>query len=274
MTETVIKQFGVYSKSTHEHLYTIIFKMITPDKPYYARCNEKGFILDLRKSQSYVNFDLNTNKLKRVKGYYDISIWNVQRSREDNWIFLNDGYVKTSDNVPLSDCMLLDVAQKIVSSEVVFVSRICGENFSQRRAPTENEVNYASGRYLLCRSYMFITEDLLGEEVPLPDRAVKQVNAREEKKLKRQNRIKLFETFLHPILENEDSLYYSEYRRLFSMPYAYAEKVLKQHLEEVVIPRFKELGVQMSVDDFDLRLLTFHCDISLNKVKLDNIDDV
>jgi hypothetical protein len=275
MTETILRQFGVYAKDTYEHRYTILFKKIMLDKPYYIRYNKINGLSDLRKTQSYVNFDLSTDKLKQVKGYYEVLIHDVKYSNKNCWIYSTNGfYVKGSNDVSLSDFTLSKIVQEVDSSNVVFGSRLAGEYFLQRRAPIDNEMDYTSDRCSLVRPYMFITEDLLGEDVPVPDRAIKQAKAREDRKIKKQNRLKLFEMFIEPTLKDEESLSYYGYSQSFSMPYFYAEKVLKKHLEEVVIPKFKELGVQMSVDDFDLRLLTYHCDISLNKVKLDNIDEV
>jgi hypothetical protein len=189
MTETILRQFGVYAKDTYEHRYTILFKKIMLDKPYYIRYNKINGLSDLRKTQSYVNFDLSTDKLKQVKGYYEVLIHDVKYSNKNCWIYSTNGfYVKGSNDVSLSDFTLSKIVQEVDSSNVVFGSRLAGEYFLQRRAPIDNEMDYTSDRCSLVRPYMFITEDLLGEDVPVPDRAIKQAKAREDRKIKKQNR--------------------------------------------------------------------------------------
>jgi hypothetical protein len=273
MTVDTIKQFKVYNKD-NEHTHTITLNKITLEKPYFARVNaDTGVILDLRKSQSYVKFDMHSEKLRRVNGYYEVSIYNESRGRADCWMWGDGLYVKEPHKIPITDFKLEDVILKYAThSPVVFLTEYHGNHFGERRAPTPNNNTRWRLENGITRCSITITEDLLGEDVPLPNRAIKQAKTREDKINKAQNRIKLFETFIEPTLENEQSLCYYKYKHTFAMPYAYVEKILKQHVEEVVIPRFKELGIQMDIKDFDLRVLTYHCSVPLTKVKLDSID--
>lgn len=278
MTETIIKKFYVYGKDTHKHCYTIIFKKIMLDKPYYVRYNEKGDLVDLRKSQSYIDFNPSTDKLKQVKGYYETSILWVNSSEEEDYydmIYGYDYYIKTPTKILLKNAMLLRIVRKIISSDVVFITRLAGRVFfDHKRGSIENEMSDSSDDHILKYTHTFITEDLLGEDIPTPDRAIKQIKARKDKERKKQSRCKLFETFILPGLLDIEGIHYHDYSKSFYIQSSDIVKLLKKHFEEVIIPKFKEAGAHIDLTDFNLGSLKYRCNIPLEKVKLDNIDDV
>lgn len=274
MTETIIKKLYVYEKDTHKHAYTMVFEKIMLDKPYYIRCNEKGELVDLRKTQSYVNFDPSTDKLKQVKGYYAISLKYTEHSCKRFYCTEHhDYYVKTSTTIPWEQSTLSRIIQETVSSNIVFISSFAEEEFYERQALIKNEKSESSNNFKLYGSYTFITEDLLGEDIPTPDRAFKQIKAREDRERKKQSRNTLFETFILPGLDIE-GFHYCNYSKNFYMDASDAVEILKKHIKEVIILKSKEIGVQINIKDFNLGALQWRCSIPLAKVKLDNIDDV
>ncbi len=274
MTETVIKKLYVYEKDTHKHAYTMVFEKIMLDKPYYIRCNEKGELVDLRKTQSYTNFNLSTDKLKQVKGYYAISLEYTEHSCKMFYCTEHhDYYVKASTDIPWKHTTLPRIIREIISSNIVFMTKLGGDEFYERQALIKNEKSESSNNFKLYGSYTLITEDLLGEDVPTPDRAFKQIKAREDKERKKQSRNTLFETFILPGLDIE-GFHYGNYSKIFYMDASDAVKILKKHIKEVIIPKLKEIGVQINIDDFNLGALQWRCSIPLEKIKLDNIDDI
>lgn len=270
MTETVIKKLGVFDEDTRKHKFTIVFEKTTLDKPYYVRCNEKGELVDLRKTQSYVDFDLSTDKLKQVKECYDISIDNT-RSFDD------ECYVKLPTDFKYDLATLLRIAQKTISSKVVFVTDIIGDDFYLYTSPPiiQNVIHTLPYRYTRYRSYTFITEDLLSEDIPIPNRAIKQIKAREDREHKKQSRCKLFETFMLPGLMDIEGFHYDTDNQEFCMDSDDIHCLIEKHIKEVIIPKFEEVGAQINIDDFEVgAFMHCHYTIPLEKVKLDNIDDV
>lgn len=269
MTETIIK-LGVFDEYTRKHRFTIILKKIILDKPYYIRCNEKGDLIDLRKGQSYVDFDLSTNKLKQVKGFYDISI-SESKSFDDKC------YVKLPTKFNYNLTTVLQIARKTISSNIVFVSIHDGSVVTHWKYPPweiENKIHDTSNWHVSsCIAHTFITEDLLGRDIPIPSSVFEQIKAREDRERKKQSRIKLFETFILPGLDIE-GIEYDKDAQAFQIYPDGAVKMFKKYFEEVIIPKFEEIGVQISIDDFNLGALHYRRKIPLKKVKLDNIDDI
>lgn len=268
MTETIIKRVGIYDKDTREYRFTLSFKMITPDKPYYVRCDERGNVVDLRKSQSYVNVS-HTDKLKRVKGYCETSI-SGSKSFDDKY------YAKTS-SFSLSSGRSLDlttmelIVQKLLSSNVVFIT---GELDRYKTAPIKNWINRVRVLHPQLYHYSFITEDLVGEDASMPNRVIEKMKALKDEAHKKQSRSSLFETFMLPGLRDVEGITYDTDYKAFCIESKDVQDLLEKHIKEVIIPKFKEAGVQINIDDFNLGSLKYSCEIPLEKVKLDNIDDI
>lgn len=276
MTEFVIKKLPVYNNNTHNHIFTIVFKKIMLDKPYYVRCNKKGNIVDLRKKQSYVDF-LHADKLKQITGYYDISMEDPKSNQYAFDTYFTDRcYIKAPTKIMLNHTTLLQIAQQIISSKIMFISSFAGKDISWYIHPSviKNEMCKSSDDHVLNRPYTFITKDLLGEDVPMPDRALKQIKAREDKATKEQHRLESFEKFIAPTLENIKGIEYSSYDQSFHMYIGDVQYILNKYIEEVIIPKFKEAGVQINIDAFKVYGAQVCRKIPLAKVKLDNIDDV
>ncbi len=270
MTETIIK-LGVFDEHTRKHRFTIVLKKIILDKPYYVRCDERGDAVDLRKGQSYADLDLSTDKLKQTKGFYDISI---SKSKS----FDDECYVKLPTKFDYNLATVLQIAQKTISSNIVFVSIHDGYGMTHWDYPPfvrGNRIHDTSRWYTSsCSAYTFITEDLLGEDIPTPDRVFKQIKVRKDKERRKQSRIKLFETFILPGLDIE-GLRYDTYDQAFYMGPNGIQNLIKKYIKEVVIPKLKEIGVQTNIDDFKAGSFMYcQYKLPLKKVKLDNIDDI
>lgn len=270
MTEFVIKKLGVFDEDKRKHRFTIILKKIMLDKPYHMHCNKEGESVDLRKGKSYADLDPSTDKLKPVKGFYNIEL-SKSKSFDDKC------YVERLTKFDSNIATVLQIVQKTISSDIVFVTD-ASENgiidWYYKRSVLENKT-WAALYWDLSFSdtYAFITEDLLGEDIPTPDRVFKQIKAREDRERKKQNRITLFETFILPGLDIEGIEYDRDDQAFWIWPDD-AVKVFKKHIEEVIIPKFKEIGVQISIDEFNVQGLQYCRKIPLKKVKLDNIDDI
>lgn len=272
MTETIIKKLGVFDEDTRKHRFTIVLKKIILDKPYHIRCNGKGESIDLRKGQRYAGFDSSTDKLKQAKGFYDISISKTKS-------FDDECYVKLPTKFDYNLATVLQITQKTLSSDIVFVSIHNGDVMTHWQYPPfvmENRIHDASKWYVSsCIAYTFITEDLLGKDIPTPDRVIKQIKAREDKERKEQSRIKLFNTFILPGLMDIEGIHYDTNDQVFYIEEDDIHNLIKKHIEEVIIPKFEEAGAQINIDNFEPRAFNYcHYRIPLKKVKLDNIDDI
>jgi hypothetical protein len=269
MTEAIIKKLGVFDENTCKHRFTIILKKIMLDKPYHIHCDEDGELIDLRKSKSYAKLSY-TDKLKQVKGFYTISI-SKSKSCDDKC------YVKLPTKFDYNLATILQIAQKTISSKVVFVAAYDENEITKwygYLSAIENKICIIQDWHLpVGYVYTFITEDLFGEDIPTPDRVLKQIKAREDKERKKQSRITLFETFILPGLDIEGIQYDRDDQAFWIWPDD-AVKVFKKHIEEVIIPKLKEIGVQISIDEFNVQGLQYCRKIPLKKVKLDNIDDI
>lgn len=272
MTEIIIKKLGVFDKDTRKHRFTIVLKKIIFDKPYHVHCNEKGDLIDLRKGQSYVDVDPRTDKLKQAKGFYNIDI---SKSKS----FDDECYVKLPTKFDYNLATVLQIAQKTISSNIVFLTDASEDgiiDWYYERSVLENEM-WAITHWDLSFSdtYAFITEDLLGEDIPTPDRVFKQIKARKDKERRKQSRIKLFETFILPGLLDVEGIHYDTYKQRFYMDYEDIHYLIKKHIKEVVIPKFEEAGAHIDLKDFEVGAFMY-CDyrLPLKKVKLDNIDDI
>lgn len=267
MTETIIKRVGIYDKDTREYRFTLIFKMITLDKPYYVRCDERGNVVDLRKSQSYVNFS-HTDKLKQMKGYYyNVSI-NSSKSFDDKC------YTKVNPfNLTLDLTTIESIVQKLLSSKIAFITGIPNKEFNCPK-PIKNWIDRITGVALEILVYRFITEDLIGEDVPMPNRVIKKMKALKDEAHKKHSRSSLFETFILPGLRDVEGITYDTDYKTFCIESEDVQDLLEKHIKEVIIPKFKEAGAHINIDDFNLGSLKYSCDIPLEKVKLDNIDDI
>lgn len=272
MTEAIIKKLGVFDENTRKHRFTIGLKKIILDKPYHIHCDEDGNLVDLRKGKWYADIDPSTDKLKQVKGFYTIEI-SKSKSCDDKC------YVKLPTKFDYNLATILQIAQKTISSNVVFVMAGCSEagltEWYYDRLVIKNNIHRTHHRYLSVGDAWdaFITEDLLGEDIPTPDRVFKQIKAREDRERKKQSRITLFETFILPGLDIE-GIEYDRDDQAFRIWPGGAVKMFRNYIEEVVIPKFEEVGVQISIDAFNVQGLQYCRKIPLAKVKLDNIDDV
>ena len=269
MTETIIKKLGIFDKTTREYAFTIVFEKTTLDKPYYVHCNEKGDIVDLRKKQSYVNF-LPTDKLKSVKEYYEVSA-NKSKSFDDEcYIDVDTHYRYYIDWAAMASSI-----QKLLSSKVIFMTDIGGDKFLQRQAPMENIICKDLELSLSFTTRVLIAKDSLGEDISIPDRAIKQAKAREDKERKKQSRRKIFETFILPGLRDIEGLTYNPHTQEFYMGSYDIQKLIIKYIKEVIIPKFEEAGAHISINDFKNGPFMYcKYELPLEKVKLDNIDDV
>lgn len=268
MTETVIKKLGVFDVDTGKYKFTLIFKMITPDKPYYVRCDERGNIVDLRKNQSYAKLSY-TDKLKQVKEYCVIS-------SSDSKAFDDKYYAKTG-SLGISFGFSLDLAtiklivQKLLSSNVAFITHYLAD---YKKIPINNDIDRITTLYPQLYHYSFITEDLVGEDARLPNRIVKKMKVLKDEAHKKQSRSSLFEAFMLPGLRGVEGITYDTDYKAFYIESEDVQDLLEKHIKEVIIPKFKEAGVQININDFNLGSLKYSCEIPLEKVKLDNIDDI
>jgi hypothetical protein len=268
MTETIIKRVGMFDEDTRKHRFTLIFKRITPDKPYYVRCDEKGNIVDLRKNQSYAKLSY-TDKLKQVKEYYKISI-SESKSCDDKC------YAKI-DFFGISYGFCFDLAtieliiQKLLSSNVVFITHYLAEH---KKIPVKNDIDRITLLYPRLCSYSFITEDLVGEDAPMPNRVIEKMKALKDEAHKKQSRSSLFEAFMLPGLRDVEGITYDTDYKAFYIESEDVQDLLYKHISEVIIPKFKEVGVQINISDFNIGSIKYNCEIPLEKVKLDNIDDI
>jgi sRNA-binding regulator protein Hfq len=266
MTETIIKRVGIFDEDTRKHRFTLIFKMITPDKPYYVRCDERGNVVDLRKGKWYANLSY-TDKLKQVKGYCAISI-SESKSCDDKC------YAKT-----VSSCLgfELDLAtiklivQKLLSSNVVFITHYLAD---YKKIPIPNDIDRTTELYPERWHYSFITEDLVGEDARLPNRIIEKMKALKDEAHKKQSKNTLFETFILPGLRDVEGIIYDTDSKAFYIESEDVQDLLYKHIIEVIIPKFKEVGVQINISDFNIGSIKYNCEIPLEKVKLDNIDDI
>lgn len=271
MTETIIKKLGVFDENTHKHRFTIVLKKIILDKPYHVHCNKKGDLIDLRKGKSYADLDPNTDKLKQVKGFYNIDIIK-SKSCDDKC------YVKLPTKFDYDLATILQIAQKTISSNIVFLTDASEDgiiDWYYERSVLENEMwAIPSWDLSFSDTYAFITEDLLGEDIPTPDRVFKQIKARKDKERIKQSRIKLFETFILPGLDIEGFHYRKDTQKFYMDEYD-VHCLIRKYIKEVVIPKLKEIGVQTNIDDFEAGAFMY-CTykLPLKKAKLDNIDDV
>lgn len=272
MTEIIIKKLGVFNEDTRKHRFTIVLKKIILDKPYHMHCDKKGKSIDLRKGRSYADLDPNTDKLKPVKGFYNIDIIK-DKSCDDKC------YVKLPTKFDYKLATILQIAQKTISSNIVFVTD-CSEagltDWYYDRMAIENDICCIPYWDLsFSDTYAFITEDLLGEDIPTPDRVFKQIKARKDRERKKQSRIKLFETFILPGLLDVEGIHYDTDKQRFYMDYKDIHYLIEKHIEEVVTPKFEEAGAHINIDDFEVGAFMY-CDyrLPLKKVKLDNIDDI
>lgn len=269
MTETIIKKLGIFDKTTREYVFTIVFEKAILDKPYYVHCNEKGDIVDLRKKQSYVNF-LPTDKLKPVKEYYEVSANKSKLFDDECYIDVDTHYRYYIDWAAMASSI-----QKLLSSKVIFMTDIGGDRFLQRQAPMENIMHRDLELSLSFTTRVLIAKDSLGEDIPIPDRAIKQAKAREDKADKKERRNRIFETFVLPGLLDIEGFHYNTDNQKFYMDYRDIHHLIEKHIKEVVMPKFEEAGAQINIDDFEVGAFMY-CDyrLPLEKVKLDNIDDV
>lgn len=269
MTETVIKKLGIFDKTTGKYAFTIVFKKIEMLDPYYARCNETGDIVEVRPKLSFANF-LPKNKLRPVKEYYEISA-NQSKSFDDECYIDVDPY----DGSHIDWAIMASSIQKLLSSKVVFATDIDGDKFYERRTPMNNIMHKDLYMYIGYGQRVFITEDSLGEDIPLPDKVIKQAKARKDKERKKQSRIKLFETFILPGLIDIEGMTYNTRTQEFCMDSGAIHNLIKKYIKEVVIPKFEEAGAHINIDDFKVGPFMYcKYELPLKKVKLDNIDDI
>jgi hypothetical protein len=154
------------------------------------------------------------------------------------------------------------------------MSSFAEEEFLQRQALIKNEKSESSNNFKLYGSYTLITEDLLGEDIPTPDRAFKQIRAREDKERKKQSRNTLFETFILPGVMDIEGFHYNTHAQKFYMDEVDIHRLIKKHIKEVVIPKFEEAGAHINIKDFKVGTFMYcKYELPLEKVKLDNIDD-
>ena len=268
MTETIIKRVGIFDEDTHKYRFTLIFKMITPDKPYYVSCDERDNVVDLRKGKWYANLSY-TDKLKQVKEYCAISI-SESKSCDDKCYAKTDLF-GTSLGFSLDLATIKLIVQKLLSSNVVFITPYLAD---YKKIPIPNNIDRTTALYPERWHYSFITEDSLGEDAPMPNRVIEKMKALKDEAHKKQSRCKLFETFMLPGLRGVEGITYDTDYKAFCIESEDVQDLLEKHIKEVIIPKFKEVGVQINIDDFNLGSLKYSCDISLEKVKLDNIDDI
>jgi hypothetical protein len=267
MTKTVIKKLGVFDKTTRKHAYTIVFEKVEMFTRY-VHCNETGNIVDLRKSQSFASF-LPKDKLRPVKEYYEI-LTNKSKSFDDKcYVDINP---RLADEIEWA--IMEPIIQKFLSSKVVFITDIDRDNFYERQAPIENWMHKNLWIYAGYTPWGFITEDLLGEDIPIPDKFIEQAKARKDKERKKQSRIKLFETFVLPGVIDIEGFHYNTYAQKFCIDEGDIHRLIKKHIKEVVIPKFEEAGAHINIDDFKVGAFMYcKYELPLEKVKLDNIDD-
>lgn len=264
MTETIIKRVGIFDKDTRKYRRTLIFKMITLDKPCCVRCDERGNIVDVRKNKSFAKLSY-TDKLKQVKEYYDISV-SKSKSFDDEY------YAKTgSFGFSLDLTTLESIVQKLLSSKIAFITHYFND---YKQIPIENAINRTTPLYLEDWHYSFITEDLVGEDARLPKRIVEKMKALKDEARKKQSRSSLFEAFMLPGLRDVEGITYNTDYKTFCIKPEDVQDLLEKHIKEVIIPKFEEVGAHINIYDFEVGSLKYSCDIPLEKVKLDNIDDV
>lgn len=269
MTETVIKRLGVFDKTTGKYAFTIVFKKVELLNSHYARCNERGNIVDVRTKLSFANF-LPKDKLRPVKEYYAISA-NESKSFDDKCYIDFDPYCGSYIEW---DTMAPNI-QKLLSAKVVFMTKIGGDEFYKRRASIDNIMHKYLHMYIGYGQRVLITEGSLGEDIPIPDRFMKQIKARDDKERIKQSRIKLFETFILPGLLDIEGLHYRKNAQEFYMDSGDIQNLIKKYIKEVVIPKFEEAGAHINIDDFNVGPFMYcKYEIPLEKVKLDNIDDI
>lgn len=269
MTETVIKKLGIFDKTTREHAYTIVFEKVEMLDPHYARCNETGNVVEVRTKRSFANF-LPKDKLRPVKEYYEISTDGSKSFDDECYIDVNhyDGY-------HIDWTVMASSIQKLLSSRVVFATDIDGDKFYERRTPINNIMRKDLWLNIDYGQCVFVTEDSLGEDIPLPDKFIEQAKARKDEERKKQSRIKLFETFILPGLMDIEGFHYNTRTQEFCMDSGDIHRLIKKYIKEVVIPKFEEAGAHINIDDFEVGPFMYcKYEIPLKKVKLDNIDDV
>lgn len=266
MTEAIIKRVGIFDKDTRKYRCTLIFKMITLDKPCCVRCDERGNIVDVRKNKSFAKLSY-TDKLKQVKEYYEILVSN-SKSFDDEY------YVKTersSLGFSLDWTTIESIVQKLLSSKIAFITHYFDD---YKKIPIENAIDRTTPLYLEYWHYSFITEDLVGEDARLPKRIVEKMKALKDEARKKQSRSSLFEAFMLPGLRDVEGITYDTEYKTFCIKPEDVQDLLEKHIKEVIIPKFEEVGAHISIYDFNLGSLKYSCDIPLEKVKLDNIDDI
>lgn len=268
MTETIIKRVGIFDKDTRKYRFTLIFKMITLDKPCHVRCDERGNIVDVRKNKSFAKLSY-TDKLKQVKEYCAISV-------SDSKSFDDECYAKTgSYGFSLGFSVYLttieSIVQKLLSSKIVFITHYFND---YKYIPIENAIDRSKELYPQRYDYSFITEDLVGEDARLPKRIAEKMKALKDEARKKQSRSSLFEAFMLPGLRGVEGITYDTDCKTFCIKPEDVQDLLEKHIKEVIIPKFKEVGAHINLDDFNLGSLKYSCDIPLEKVKLDNIDDI
>ena len=234
-------------------------------------CNKKGKSIDLRKGRSYADLDPNTDKLKPVKGFYNIDIIK-DKSCDDKC------YVKLPTKFDYKLATILQIAQKTISSNIVFVTDCCEKGLTEwyyDRMAIENDICCIPYWDLsFSDTYAFITEDLVGEDARLPKRIVEKMKALKDEAHKKQSRSSLFEAFMLPGLRDVEGITYNTDYKTFCIKPEDVQDLLEKHIKEVIIPKFEEVGAHLNIYDFNLGSLKYSCDIPLEKVKLDNIDDI
>jgi hypothetical protein len=104
---------------------------------------------------------------------------------------------------------------------------------------------------------------------------MKRIKARKDKERKKQSRIKLFETFILPGVMDIEGFHYNTRAQKFCIDEGDIHRLIKKHIKEVVIPKFEEAGAHINIDDFKVGAFMYcKYELPLEKVKLDNIDDV
>lgn len=269
MTEAIIKRLGIFDKTTREYAYTIVFEKVEMFDPHYARCNETGNIVEVRTKRSFANF-LPKDKLRPVKEYYKISA-NKAKSFDDECYVDFDPYCGSYIEW---DTMASSI-QKLLSSKVMFMTEIGGNKLYERRTPMNNIMHKNLWVYIGDEQCVCITEDSLGEDIPLPDKFIKQAKARKDKERIKQSRIKLFETFILPGVLDIEGLHYRKNAQEFYIESNDIQNLMEKYIKEVIIPKFEEAGAHINIDDFKVGPFMYcKYELPLEKVKLDNIDDI
>jgi hypothetical protein len=271
MTEAVIKKLGIFDKTTREYKFTIIFKKEGMFDSNYARCDEDGDIVDVRTNRSFAKLSPK-DKLRPVKGYYKISA-NKSESFDDECYVDIIPYYESYSYIDW-DAMASSI-QKLLSAKVVFITGYNEHDFYVRQTPIDNVMYNKHLRMYLGEQRVLVTEDSLGEDIPIPDRFMKRIKARKDKERKKQSRIKLFETFILPGVIDIEGFHYDRDDQKFYMDEVDIYRLTKKYIEEVVISKFEEAGAHMSIDDFKVGPFMYcKYEIPLENVTLDNIDDV